>query len=169
MPLILPYRSVLPRISPDAFVAENATIIGDVEIGPGSNIWYGCVIRGDVNIIRIGANSNVQDGVVIHVSTGGQGTHIGDGVTIGHMALLHDCTVESGAFVGMKACMLDRSKVERGGMLAAGALLTPGKVVPGGELWAGNPAKLFRPLKDGEKEMIPHSAERYVALAASYR
>ncbi len=169
MPMILPYKGVLPKIHPTAFVAENAVIIGDVEIGPHSNIWFGCTLRGDVNIIRIGANSNIQDGTVVHVSTGGQGTHIGDNVTVGHMALLHDCTVESNAFVGMKACMLDKSRLEDGSMLAAGGLLTPGKIVPRGELWAGNPAKHFRPLTEKDVEMIARSAERYCELAASYQ
>lgn len=169
MPLILPYKGVLPKIHPAAFVAENAVVIGDVVIGAASNIWFGCVLRGDVNIIRIGENSNVQDGTVVHVSTGGQGTHIGNNVTVGHMALLHDCTVEDNSFVGMKACMLDKSRLESGSMLAAGALLTPGKVVPAGELWAGNPAKHFRPLTDKDTAMIAKSAERYCELAKSYQ
>lgn len=168
MPLILPYRGVFPKISADAFVAENAVIIGDVEIGPGSNIWFGCTLRGDVNIIRIGTNTNIQDGTVVHVSTGGQGTHIGDGVTVGHMALLHDCTIESNAFVGMKACVLDKACVESGAMLAAGALLTSGKRVPSGELWAGNPAKLLRALTEKDQAMIKKSAERYCELAMEY-
>lgn len=169
MPLILPYKGVLPQIHSTAFVADNAVIIGDVVIGAGSSIWFGCTLRGDVNIIRIGENSNVQDGAVVHVSTGGQGTHIGNNVTIGHMALLHDCTVEDNAFVGMKACMLDKSRLESGSMLAAGALLTPGKIVPSGELWAGNPAKHFRPLTDKDVTMIGKSAERYSELAAGYK
>lgn len=166
--MILPYKGITPRIHPSAFVAETAVVIGDVEIGAGSNIWFGCVVRGDVNIIRIGENSNVQDGCVVHVSTGGQGTHIGDNVTVGHMALLHDCTVESNSFVGMKACMLDKAKLESGSMLAAGGLLTPGKVVPKGELWAGNPAKHFRPLTDKDLAMIAKSSERYCELANEY-
>lgn len=168
MPLILPYKGVLPQIHPGAFIAENATIIGDVMIGAGSSVWFGCVLRGDVNIIRIGCNSNIQDGTVVHVSTGGQGTHVGDNVTIGHMALLHDCRVESNAFVGMNACMLDGAKLESGAMLAAGALLTPGKCVPSGELWAGNPAKLFRAMGERDLAMIAKSAQRYCELAASY-
>lgn len=169
MPVILPYRGVLPTIAPDAFIADTAVIIGDVEIGAGSSIWFGCVLRGDVNSIRIGRNTNIQDGTVVHVSRTGKGTQIGDGVTVGHLALLHDCTVEDGAFVGMKACLMDGAHLESGAMLAAGGLLTPGKRIPSGELWAGNPAKLLRPLSAVEKEMIPNSATHYAALAAEYR
>ncbi len=167
--MILPYKGILPKIHPTAFVAETAVIIGDVEVGAGSSIWFGCVVRGDVNIIRIGENSNIQDGAVVHVSTGGQGTHIGNNVTVGHMALLHDCTVEANSFVGMKSCMLDKSKLESHAMLAAGALLTPSKTVPANELWAGNPAKHFRPLTEKDLAMIAKSAERYVELAHTYR
>lgn len=168
MPVILPYKGVLPTIAPDAFIADTAVIIGDVEIGAGSSIWFGCVLRGDVNHIRIGRNTNIQDGTVVHVSRTGKGTQIGDGVTVGHLALLHDCTVEDGAFVGMKACLMDGAYLESGAMLAAGGLLTPGKRIPSGELWAGNPAKLLRPLSDAEKEMIFNSATHYAALAAEY-
>lgn len=169
MPVILPYRGVLPTIASDAFIADTAVIIGDVEIGAGSSIWFGCVLRGDVNSIRIGRNTNIQDGTVVHVSRTGKGTQIGDGVTVGHLALLHDCTVEDGAFVGMKACLMDGAHLESGAMLAAGGLLTPGKRIPSGELWAGNPAKLLRPLSGAEKEMIPNSATHYATLAAEYR
>lgn len=169
MPVILPYRGVLPTIAPDAFIADTAVIIGDVEIGAGSSIWFGCVLRGDVNSIRIGRNTNIQDGTVVHVSRTGKGTQIGDGVTVGHLALLHDCTVEDGAFVGMKACLMDGAYLESGAMLAAGGLLTPGKRIPSGELWAGNPARLLRPLSEAEKAMIPNSAIHYATLAAEYR
>lgn len=169
MPVILPYRGVLPTIASDAFIADTAVIIGDVEIGAGSSIWFGCVLRGDVNNIRIGRNTNIQDGTVVHVSRTGKGTQIGDGVTVGHLALLHDCRVEDGAFVGMKACLMDGAHLESGAMLAAGGLLTPGKRIPSGELWAGNPAKLLRPLSVAEKEMISNSATHYAALAAEYR
>ncbi len=166
--LILPYRGILPRIAPDAFLADTAVIIGDVEIGPGSGIWFGCVLRGDVNVIRIGAQTNIQDGTVIHVSRHGKGTHIGNGVTVGHMALLHDCTIESGAFIGMKSCAMDGSVVESGAMLAAGALLTPNKRIPAGEVWGGSPAKLLRSVSEAERSMIPTSAAQYAALAEEY-
>lgn len=169
MPLILPYNGVLPRIHPTAFVAENAVVIGDVEIGPESSIWYGCVVRGDVNVIRIGQRTNIQDATIIHVAAKGQGTFIGDDVTVGHMAVLHACTLESGCFVGMKACVMDGSHVESKAMVAAGALVTPGKRVAAGELWAGAPAKPSRPLREAEIAHFPESAAHYAALAAQYR
>jgi len=168
-PIILPFKGIMPKIHPSAFVAPGAVIIGDVEIGANSSIWFGCVLRGDVNVIRIGARSNVQDGSIIHVSTGGQGTHIGDDVLVGHMALLHDCTIESGAFVGMKAAMLDGAVVEGGAMLAAGALLTPKKRVPRGQLWAGNPAKLMRELTDKDQHFMQEGTARYVTLMRDYQ
>ena len=118
--LILPYRETLPQIDPTAFVAETAVVIGDVTLGPDSGLWYGCVVRGDVNTIRIGARTNIQDGTVIHVSSTLQGTEIGDDITVGHMALLHACTLESGCFIGMKACVMDGAYVESGAMVAAG-------------------------------------------------
>jgi len=167
--VILPYRDILPRIHPDAFIAPGAVVIGDVEIAAGANIWYNCVLRGDVASIYIGENTNIQDGTVVHVSTGKPGTRIGANVTVGHMALVHAATVEDGAFIGMKACLLDGSTVEKEGMLAAGALLTQGKRVPTGELWAGNPAKLLRPLKDEERAYIYVSAEHYAELGREHK
>lgn len=166
--LILPYRGTLPILTDDVFVAATATVIGDVVIGPGTGIWFGCTVRGDVNVVRIGARTNIQDGTVIHVSSNGRGTHIGDDVTVGHMALLHDCRIESLSFIGMKACLMDGVVVESGAMVAAGALVTPGKRIPGGQLWAGNPAKYMRDLTEAEKAFIPVSAQRYAALALEY-
>ncbi len=167
--IILPYRGIYPRIAPSAFIAPTAQVIGDVEIGSDSGIWFGCIIRGDVNIVRIGASTNIQDGTIIHVSKDGQGTFIGDEVTIGHMVLLHACTLENGCFVGMRATIMDDCVVETGGMLAAGALLTPGKRVGRGELWAGSPARLVRPVGDAERAIIARTVPRYVGLAREYR
>ena len=121
--LILPYRGTLPTIHPSVFVAETATIIGDVEIGADTGIWYGVVLRGDVNIIRIGARTNIQDGTVVHVAAKGQGSFIGSDITIGHMALIHACTLEDGCFIGMQSCIMDGALVESGAMVAAGALV----------------------------------------------
>lgn len=168
-PVILPYRGILPRIHPDAFIAPGAVVIGDVEIGAGANVWYNCVLRGDVASITVGENTNIQDGTVVHVSTGKPGTRIGANVTIGHMALVHAATVEDAAFIGMKACLLDGAVVEKEGMLAAGALLTQGKRVPTGELWAGNPAKLLRALKEEERAYIHVSAEHYAELGREHK
>ena len=167
--LIRPYRGIVPMIDPTAFVAETASIVGDVEIGPESGVWYGCVLRGDVYDIKIGARTNIQDGTVIHVSRGVQGTYIGDDITVGHMALLHACTLESGCFVGMKACVMDRAVIESGAMVAAGALVTPGKRVRAGWLWAGSPARPVRELTDEERASFTVSSLHYAGLAKEYR
>ena len=169
MPAIIqPYRDIWPRIHATAYVADSATIIGDVEIGAGSSVWPGVVIRGDVNDIRIGANTNVQDGTVIHVAQDLQGTYVGDEITIGHMVLLHACTLESGCFIGMRACLMDGVVVEGGAMVAAGAVVTPGKRVRAGELWTGMPAKPVRELRPDETAYFRTSVERYCGLAAEY-
>lgn len=165
---IAPFKNILPRIGRDVFVAPNAAIIGDVEIGDDSSIWYNCVLRGDVNNIKIGKRTNIQDGTVIHVATHGQGTYIGDGVTVGHMALLHACTIESNAFIGMMACVMDNAYVEEGAMVAAGALITPRTRVLKGQIWAGNPGRFMREMTEKEKQNIPWTAQHYVDLARNY-
>lgn len=167
-PLILPYKGKMPKIAKSAFIAPGAVIIGDVEIGEETNIWFGCVIRGDVNTIRIGSRTNIQDGSIVHVTTGTAPTTIGSNITVGHKAILHGCTLEDGSFVGMGATVMDNAVVESGGMLAAGALLTPNKRIRGGELWAGSPAKLFRDLTREEAQFIYVSATHYVDLGQQY-
>ncbi|PZO87597.1 MAG: gamma carbonic anhydrase family protein [Micavibrio aeruginosavorus] len=167
--LILPYKGIMPRIHASAWVAPNACIAGDVEIGEDSSIWFGVQMRGDVHVIRIGSRTNIQDGTIIHVTRGVSGTHIGDGVTIGHKALLHACTIEDNAFVGMGVIVLDEAVVESGAMLAAGAVLTPKKRVPKGELWAGNPARKMRDLTQADIDFFPVSADNYVRLAKEYK
>jgi carbonic anhydrase/acetyltransferase-like protein (isoleucine patch superfamily) len=175
--LVLAFHNFRPRIAATAFVAQTAVVIGDVEIGEDCGIWYGCVLRGDGNAIRIGPRTNIQDGTIIHVNhqkDGGRGKNgfactIGADVTVGHMALIHACTLEDGSFVGMKACVMDGAVVETGGMVAAGALLTPGKRVRKGELWGGSPAKLMRPLTPAEADMFQWIGEHYVERARTYR
>ena len=167
-PLLLDYRGTRPRLAPDVFVAPGAALIGDVTVGAGSSIWFGCVLRGDVNIIRIGRDSNVQDGTVIHVTGSGGGTHIGDGVTVAHSALLHDCRLEDGCFIGMQACVMDRVVVEGGAMVAAGALVTPGKRVAAGELWSGRPARKLRELSEAESAEIERISGLYTRLSGEY-
>jgi carbonic anhydrase/acetyltransferase-like protein (isoleucine patch superfamily) len=169
MSLILPYKDILPTIDESAFIAPNAVVAGDVSIGANTSVWYGVTIRGDVNIIRIGANTNIQDGSVIHVSTYGQGTFIGDNVTVGHMALLHDCRIEGWGYVGMGAIVMDKAVVQSKAFVAAGALVTPGKVVPSGQLWAGRPAKYLRDLTDEDYKTIEWSAPHYVRVAAEHK
>jgi carbonic anhydrase/acetyltransferase-like protein (isoleucine patch superfamily) len=165
---ILPYRGIFPRIAAGVFVAPTAAVIGDVVIGAGSNVWFGCVVRGDVNEIRIGERTNIQDGTIIHVTRQKCGTYIGSEVTIGHMVLLHACTLEDGAFVGMQATVMDGAVVEGGAMVAAGALITPGKRVRRGQLWAGRPAKHSRDLTAKEVEDNAAIAPHYVRLAREY-
>jgi carbonic anhydrase/acetyltransferase-like protein (isoleucine patch superfamily) len=164
-----PYAHATPLIDASAFIADNAVVRGDVSIGAETSIWFGCVLRGDVQTIRIGARCNIQDGTIIHASTNGEPTRIGDDVTVGHAAVLHACTLESGAFVGLGALVLDRAIVRSEGMLAAGAVLTSGKVVGAGELWAGNPARLLRELRPEERSAMGVNVLRYVALGKHYR
>jgi carbonic anhydrase/acetyltransferase-like protein (isoleucine patch superfamily) len=161
-------KFVAPTMHRSVYVARGTSIIGDVTIGEGTSIWFNCVLRGDVQRIVIGARTNIQDGTIIHVTTNGLPTLIGSQVTVGHGAILHACTIEDLGFVGFGARVLDGAIVRSGGMLAAGAVLTPGKTVGTGELWAGSPAKLLRPLTSQESESIVMSADRYVALAQRY-
>lgn len=165
---ILPYQDRFPKIASDAFIASTAVIIGDVAIGSQAGIWFGCVLRGDVQEIRIGARTNIQDGTVIHVSKNGQGTYLGNDITVGHMALLHACTIEDRAFIGMKACVMDDVYIESGAMVAAGALVTPGKRLKAGEMWVGSPARFKRHLTDEEKAHFAWNTSHYVELGESY-
>lgn len=167
-PIILPYNGIYPKIHPTAFIAPGAAVIGDVEIGAHTNVWFGCVIRGDVNTIRIGERTNIQDGTIVHVTNKTGPTTIGSDITIGHKAVLHACILEDACFVGMGATAMDFATVKTGGMLAAGALLTPNKQVPGGQLWAGSPAKYFRDMTREESEWIHGSAKHYVTLGQDY-
>jgi carbonic anhydrase/acetyltransferase-like protein (isoleucine patch superfamily) len=167
--IIRPYKNIIPKIDPSAFLAENVSIIGDVEIGAGSGIWYGCVLRGDVNDIKIGKRTNIQDGTVIHTSLGVQGTYIGDDVTVGHMALLHACTIGNKAFIGMQSLIMDEVIVEDEAMVAAGSMVTPRKRIPRHQLWGGRPARYMRDMTPEEIEYLQISADRYAALAQEYK
>jgi carbonic anhydrase/acetyltransferase-like protein (isoleucine patch superfamily) len=158
----------MPAIAKDAFIAEGAVVIGDVHIGEKSNVWFGCVIRGDVNHIRIGARTNIQDGSVVHVTRETGPTIIGNGVTIGHSVLLHACMLEDGCFVGMHSTVMDGAVVESGAWVAAGAIVTPGKRIPKGQIWAGNPARYLRDMRSEEVAFIPVSSNNYVELAREY-
>lgn len=166
---IIPYRGTVPRIHPDAFVAPNATVIGDVEIGRGASLWFGVIARGDVHRIRIGEDSNLQDGTIIHVSRGTHATLIGARVTVGHGCIIHGCTLEDEAFVAMGATVLDGAVVESGAVVAAGALVPPNKRVKKGELWAGNPAKLLRNLTEADQARFGRTWTSYAELGREYR
>lgn len=166
--IVLPYRDKNPQIADSVFIAPTAAVIGDVVIGAESSIWFGCVIRGDVNEIRIGERTNIQDGTIVHVTRQKYGTYIGSDVTIGHMALLHACTLEDGSFIGMQATVMDACVVESGAMVAAGALVTPGKRIGKGQLWAGRPAKHIRDLNEQEWAGMASTAPHYARLGNEY-
>jgi carbonic anhydrase/acetyltransferase-like protein (isoleucine patch superfamily) len=173
-PSLIPFNGNAPRLDPSAFVAAGARLIGDVQIGPESSIWYNCVLRGDMNQIRIGARSNVQDGSIVHVDSARDGksgfpTLIGDEVLIGHLAMIHGCILHDRAFVGLGSIVMDGCEIESGGMLAAGALLTPGRRIPAGQLWAGRPAKYVRELSEAELAGHQDGVAHYVALAKRHR
>ncbi|KAJ8622433.1 hypothetical protein MRB53_030962 [Persea americana] len=159
-----------PVVDKDAFVAPSASIIGDVQVGRGSSIWYGCVLRGDVNNISVGSGTNIQDNSLVHVAKSNLSgkvlpTIIGNNVTVGHSAVLHGCTVEDEAFVGMGATLLDGVIVEKHAMVAAGALVRQNAKIPTGEVWGGNPAKFLRKLTEEERAFISQSATNYTNLA----
>jgi len=162
-------NGIAPKIAPDAFVAPTAAVIGDVEVGSESGIWFHCLVRGDMNFIHIGARTNIQDGAIIHVDSGAFSTTIGDDVTVGHNAVIHACTLKDRAFVGIAATVLDGAVIEEGGMLGAGGLLTPGKVIGRNELWVGSPARLVRMMSDEERRKFDRNAEVYRELAAQFR
>jgi carbonic anhydrase/acetyltransferase-like protein (isoleucine patch superfamily) len=174
-PAIRPYRGILPTVGARAYVDPAACVIGDVELGADSSIWPFTVVRGDVNFVRIGERTNVQDGSVIHVShdgphakLGGFATRIGSDVTIGHKAIIHACTIEDAVLIGMGAVVLDGAVIRKHGFVGAGALVPPGKVVGEGELWLGNPARKARMLTDAEIEALYYSAQHYVRLKNDY-
>ena len=163
------FEGVVPRIADDAFIAPTAVVIGDVEIGAGSGIWFGSVLRGDTNRIRVGARTNVQDGSILHVARGTLPCLLGDDVTVGHGAIVHACTLHDWSVVGIGATVLDGAVIERGGMLGAGALLTPGKRIGPGELWMGVPARKLRDLDAEEVDRFERNAAHYAALAVRFR
>mgnify|MGYP003643548788 FL=1 len=167
--VVLPFKDKHPQIDETAFIAENAVIIGDVTIGTKSSIWYSCVLRGDMNFIRIGNDTNIQDGTVVHVDSKGYPTILGDRVTVGHMALLHACTLEDDAMIGMQACVMDGAVVGKGSLIAAGALVTPGKQIGPGEVWAGRPAKFLRKVGPNDQKMLDYIWPVYDDLSAEYR
>lgn len=172
---ILPFHGRIPKIHDSAFIAPGVRIIGDVEIGPDVSIWYNCVLRADVNRIVIGARSNIQDGTVVHCDSPsesqpeGHPTIIGDDVLIGHMAMVHGCILADRAFVGLGSIVMDGCTIESDGMLAAGALLTPGKTIGTGELWTGRPAKYLRALSDEALAGMRKGVAGYVENGRAHR
>jgi len=167
--MLLSYQGITPKLADSVFCVESADIIGDVEIGAESSIWFQVVIRGDVNFIQIGARTNIQDGSVIHVTHRVNPTIIGDDVTIGHNATLHGCTIGNRCLIGMGAVVLDGAVVADDAMVAAGALVTPRTQIPSGTLYAGSPAKYKRDLSPSEVVELKQSAQNYLNYVKDYK
>ncbi len=166
---MLSFEGHTPALERDVFVAPGAVVLGQVTCGEGSSVWYNTVLRADVAPIRIGARTNIQDLSMVHVTSGGPGTRIGDDVTIGHRAIVHGCTVEDGCLIGMGAVVMDDVVVGRESIVGAGALVTQGTVIPPRSMVLGSPAKVRRTLTDDEVAGLYRSATHYVATAARHR
>ena len=167
------YKGIAPTLGERVYVDPAASVIGDVVLADDVSIWPGAVLRGDVNAIRVGARSNIQDGAIVHVAHAGPygpgfPCLIGADVTIGHAAVVHACTIEDGCLIGMHASVLDGAVVKKHGFVGAGAVVPPGKVVGERELWLGNPAKFVRVLGDAQVEQLIYSAAHYVRLKDDY-
>jgi carbonic anhydrase/acetyltransferase-like protein (isoleucine patch superfamily) len=167
MPL-RPFKGVLPRVHPSAFVEDSAQVVGDVVLGEDSSVWFNSVLRGDVNHIRVGARTNIQDLSMVHVATKGNPTLVGDDVTVGHHVVLHACTVGDRVLVGMGAILMDGVEVGEDSIIGAGALLTPGTRVPPGSMVVGSPGKVRRPVTPEERAFLLESSARYVRLAREH-
>lgn len=171
---IRPFKNIFPDIAASCYVDAAACVIGDVVIGEDSSVWPMVAIRGDVNHIRIGARSNIQDGSVLHVthkgplSPQGYALSIGSDVTIGHGAVIHACSIEDECLIGMGSVVLDGAVIEKGAMVAAGSVVSPGKVLAGGYLYLGSPARQVRELNQQEKDFLQYSAAHYVKLKNEY-
>lgn len=165
---VYPFQGRLPVIAPDAWIAPGARVIGNVTIGSRSSIWFNCVLRGDINTIDIGTGTNLQDGTVVHVSSGRFRTVIGNDILIGHTCIIHGCELQDTAFVGMGAVVMDGCVVEPDAMVAAGALVTPGTIIRRGEIWAGRPARFMRKLAEKDFERQRMAAIRYADNAQEY-
>ena len=166
--MLRPFRGALPRVHPSAFVDESAQVIGDVEIGEEASVWMCAVLRGDVNAIRVGRRTNIQDGSIVHGMTGTHATRVGDNVTVGHGAVVHGCTIEDQCLIGMGAILLNGAHVGRGSIVAAGTLLVEGMRVPPKSLVMGSPGKVKRLLTQAEIAGILTYAEHYVGYRIAY-
>lgn len=170
-----PFESKYPRIAASAYIDPVALVIGDVEVGEDCSLWPNVVVRGDIHSIKIGGNTNIQDGSVLHVShdsefaPGGFPLVVGQGVTVGHMVVLHGCTIEDNCLIGMGSIVMDGVLIQAGSMLGAGSLVSPGMVIEGGYLWLGRPARRARALTVNEQRYLAYSAEHYVRLKNRHR
>ncbi|MBS2028831.1 MAG: gamma carbonic anhydrase family protein [Deltaproteobacteria bacterium] len=166
--MIRPFRGKSPIIPPSAYVDASAVVIGDVTLGERASIWCNVVARGDVDAIRIGDETNIQDLSCLHVLGGKFALDIGARVTVGHHVVLHGCTVEDGCLIGMGAILLDGCRIGAGSLVAAGSLVTPGTVIPPGSMVVGSPARVKRPVNDAERELLIRSAQGYVENARAF-
>lgn len=167
--MIRPFRGHHPKIHESCFIEDSAQIVGDVEIGEDSSVWFNAVLRGDVNPIRIGRRTNVQDLCMVHVLSQKHGTYLGDDVTVGHHVVLHGCKIGNRVLIGMGAVLMDGVEVGDDCIVAAGALLTPGTRVPQGSVVVGSPAKVKRPVTDDERAWLVRSAQNYVGYAREHK
>ena len=176
MAKIIKYKNKSPKVHETVFIADGVMLVGDIEIGEKSNVWFNTVIRADVNFVKIGKKCNIQDGTVIHVSSygfsangkKGSPTIISDNVTIGHNATIHACEIGNNSLVGMGSVILDQSKIEEFAFIAAGALITPGTLVKSKELWAGNPGRLVRKISDTEENLLFNTPDVYYNLSQEF-
>ena len=167
--MLRPYRNIVPTIDPSAYVDESAQIVGDVTIGPESSVWLNAVVRGDVNYIRLGRQSNLQDGVIVHVNhEPSYPTVVGDQVTVGHGAILHGCTIEGRCLIGMGAILLNGSRVGSDSIVAAGTLVPEHTVIPPRSLVMGTPGRVRRSVTDDELALILDGAANYVRYRLDY-
>jgi carbonic anhydrase/acetyltransferase-like protein (isoleucine patch superfamily) len=166
--MIRKFKDSDPKIHESVFIAENAVVIGDVEIGEGSSVWYGCVVRGDVNYIRIGKNTNIQDLTMIHVSRDDYPTVVEDEVTVGHQVTLHGCHIERNSLIGIGAIVLDGARIGQHSLIGAGSLVTPNTIIPERSLVMGSPAKVKREMTNDEVADLEHFWKGYVELSTEY-
>jgi carbonic anhydrase/acetyltransferase-like protein (isoleucine patch superfamily) len=166
--LMVPFDGVTPQVSESAWVAPNATLVGHVTLGPKASVFYGAVLRGDVDQITVGAGSNLQDNVTVHCDSGIP-TTVGAGVSVGHAAVLHGCTIEDDCLIGMSATVLNHAVVGAGSLVAAGSVVLEGTVIPPGSLVAGVPAKVRRALRDDERERLVANAQHYLQISSAHR
>jgi carbonic anhydrase/acetyltransferase-like protein (isoleucine patch superfamily) len=169
MPVILPLKGVYPILPDSCFIAENATIVGDVILGENCSVWFNAIIRGDVNFIRIGDYTNIQDGVVIHCTYKKAGTTIGNYVSIGHNALVHGCTLEDHVLIGMGAIVMDHAVVEEFVIIAAGAVVLENTICESGYLYAGIPAKKIKPITEEQRAMLKQLPHNYVLYSKWFK
>ncbi len=167
--MIKSFQNLTPKIDESVFVAENAVVIGDVEVGKDSSIWYGCILRGDVNYIRIGERTNIQDASVIHVTSKTHPTILEDEITVGHRVTLHGCYVESNCLIGINSVILDGARIGKNSLVAAGSLVTPNTKIPEGSLVMGSPAKVKRALSADEIKDLEKFWRNYVEYSRIYK